>query len=70
MHQRSVLKSALGMCAQGAAYLTLNRGGLHWLQLQPLAIVQRILTAGLQRTGSTVGAHLATKHLQVQAKSP
>ena len=58
------------VCAEGAAYLTLHRGGLHWLRLKPLAIVQRILTAGLQRTGSTVGAHLATKHLQVQARSP
>ena len=65
-----VLQSALEICAEGAAYLMLHRGGLHCLWLEPLAVVQRILTAGLQRTGSTVGAHLATEHLQIQAKSP
>jgi hypothetical protein len=64
------LSTQHSVCVECAAYLTLHRRGLHCLWLEPLAIVQRILTAGLQRTGSTVRAHLATKHLQIQAKSP
>lgn len=35
------------VCGEGTAYLTLRRGGLHRLWLEPLAIVQCILTAGL-----------------------
>ena len=50
-------------------YLMLLWHGLHWLRLKPLAVVDSVLTAGLQGTGSTVGADFAAEHLYTDAKS-
>ena len=44
-------------------YLMLLWYWLHRLRLKPLAVVESVLTAGLQWTGSTVGTDFAAEHL-------